>query len=64
MSRSQKHNKMYITATEMKESFGGFQKKTEKEKHKLSFDSCNISLTKISENNFVCAPDGTVFDIL
>jgi peptidyl-prolyl cis-trans isomerase-like protein 2 len=64
MSGHKQGEKLYMTATEYRESFGGYNKKSEQEKHKLSFDSCNIGLTRITDGNFVCAPDGTVFDIL
>lgn len=56
-------DKMYITATEWKQDFGGARKqKSNSDFKRLPFSSCAISLVPFE--NPVCTPDGSVFDIL
>ena len=56
-------DRMYITATEWKEHFGGHKDKSANLQHRrLPFDRCSLSFTPFETP--VCTPDGYVFDIL
>jgi peptidyl-prolyl cis-trans isomerase-like protein 2 len=58
-----KSDKMYITASEWQQEFGGLKKQTPVTEFKrLPFYCCALTFTPFE--NPVCTPDGTVFDLV
>jgi peptidyl-prolyl cis-trans isomerase-like 2 len=55
-------DRMFITATEHKELYGGYKSKTGRAFRALPFDRCALGLTPFETP--VCTRDGTVFDIM
>ena len=57
-----KSDKMYITASEWTNDFGGLKQKKTTAFKRLPFGYCSLLLTPFEHP--VCTEDGTVFDLL
>lgn len=60
--KSQQKDRLYLTAKEHKEEWGGYKQQRRIPFQRLPFHCCAISFTPFEEP--VCTDDGTVFDIL
>jgi peptidyl-prolyl cis-trans isomerase-like 2 len=54
-------DRLFLTAKEWKEEWGGFKEKKEAGYQRLPFYCCAVSFTNFEDP--VCAEDGTVFDV-